>query len=222
MPIAEAHVRTERASRYLVQLCRHAGQMSRHPFPRPHTSGLDTHAPPAVRHVEWDDTRGMVTLNQGRWTLDATPDTLTLRAEAETEEDLQRIQDLLAARLEKIGRRDHLTVVWQRLDTPDQRSEEDDLALEKPVHAKNNARRWSLARRWAFAGIVAVLIAVHLGLGGAALAVSRWTDWTVIGLVVLLLAKVVGLRALAARRGKAPHASGNATEPRNHMRDRGY
>jgi hypothetical protein len=39
--------------------------------------------------------------------------TLTLRAEADSEENLRRIQDLLTARLEKIGRRDHLTVNWQ-------------------------------------------------------------------------------------------------------------
>jgi hypothetical protein len=39
--------------------------------------------------------------------------TLTLRAEAESKENLRRIQDLLTARLEKIGKRDHLTVNWQ-------------------------------------------------------------------------------------------------------------
>jgi len=50
----------------------------------------------------------------GQWTGRATPDTLTLRAEATDEKNLQRIQDLLAGRLEKIGRRDHLTVTWQR------------------------------------------------------------------------------------------------------------
>jgi hypothetical protein len=39
--------------------------------------------------------------------------TLTLRAEADSEENLRRIQDLLTARLEKIGKRVHLTVNWQ-------------------------------------------------------------------------------------------------------------
>jgi hypothetical protein len=43
----------------------------------------------------------------------AAPGTLTLRAEADSEENLLRIQDLLTARLQKIGRRDRLTVTWQ-------------------------------------------------------------------------------------------------------------
>lgn len=143
--------------------------------------------------VEWDDTHGIVTLNCGQWTLDATSDTLTLRAEASEYEDLQRIQDLLAARVEKIGRRDGLTVAWKRL-------ENDPALTEKPSHANNITRRRSRTRGWVFVGIVAVLIAVHLGLGGAALAASRWTVWTVIGLVALFLVKAIGLRVLASRR----------------------
>jgi hypothetical protein len=46
------------------------------------------------------------------------PDMLTLRAEATDEESLQRIQDLVAGRLERIGRRDRLTVIWQRTEAP--------------------------------------------------------------------------------------------------------
>jgi len=48
----------------------------------------------------------------------AAPGTLTLRAEAGTGENLRRIQDLVTARLEKIGRRDHLAVNWQPAETP--------------------------------------------------------------------------------------------------------
>lgn len=115
MPTAEARIETERASRYLVQLCKHTSQMSRYLHPRPRArGGGDTHAPPEVQHVECSDTHGIVRLNLGQWTGRATPDALTLRAEATDEKDLQRIQDLLAGRLEKIGRRDHLTVTWQR------------------------------------------------------------------------------------------------------------
>jgi hypothetical protein len=40
--------------------------------------------------------------------------TLTVRAEATDEQNLQRIQDLLTARLTSFGRREHLTVNWQR------------------------------------------------------------------------------------------------------------
>lgn len=114
---AEAHVETERASRYLIQLCRHARQMGQHRPDRPHThDGTDTQTPPEVRHVECSDTYGIVSLSVGQWTMQATPDTLTLHAKATIEENLQRIQDLLARRLETIGRRDHLTVNWERLE----------------------------------------------------------------------------------------------------------
>jgi hypothetical protein len=48
----------------------------------------------------------------------ADPDTLTVRAEAATEENLQRIQDLITRNLERFGRRDHLKVNWQRPEPP--------------------------------------------------------------------------------------------------------
>jgi hypothetical protein len=54
-----------------------------------------------------------VTLNWGRWTLHAGPGTLTIRAEADTAASLRRIQDLLSTRLEKLGRRENLTLTWQ-------------------------------------------------------------------------------------------------------------
>jgi hypothetical protein len=57
-------------------------------------------------------------MNWGQWTMQATPGTLRLRAEAGSEENLRRIQDLVTARLEKIGRRDHLTVNWQPTEAP--------------------------------------------------------------------------------------------------------
>jgi hypothetical protein len=43
-------------------------------------------------------------------------DVLTVRAEAPNLENLRQIQTLLTERLEKIGRRDHLTVNWQPPD----------------------------------------------------------------------------------------------------------
>lgn len=43
----------------------------------------------------------------------ALPGRLTIRAEAADQEDLRRIQDLLTTRLERFGRREHLTVTWQ-------------------------------------------------------------------------------------------------------------
>ena len=123
MLTAEAQVETERPGRYLVQLCRHASQMGQHLRQRPRThDGGD--APPEVQHVEWSDTYGIVRLSWGQWTMQTTPDTLTLRAEATDEENLRRIQDLVAARLEIFGRREHLKVNWQRFEAlADQRGE---------------------------------------------------------------------------------------------------
>ena len=43
----------------------------------------------------------------------AFPGRLPVRAEAADQESLRRIQDLLTARLQKFGRREHLTVNWQ-------------------------------------------------------------------------------------------------------------
>jgi len=224
MLTAEAHVHTERPSRYLVQLCQHASQMRQHlgDRPRPH-HGEGTPAPPEVQHVEWSDTHGIVRLNWGQWTLQATEAILTLRVEAATENDLQQIQGLLAGRLEKIGRRDHLTVNWQRPDAPTVQPGDTDHVdaplLTEPPHRSENTRRWVWARGRPLIAAVALLVGVHLGLGGAALATSQWTAWTTIGLVALFVAKVLGLRLLATRRGPAPDTPGNALARmfRNHV-----
>ena len=99
MLIAEARVETERSSRYLVQLCRHVS----------HAAQAN---PQMQAHVEWSDDRGMISFDWGRCTLRADPGVLTLRAEALNEENLRRIQQRVADRLEQVGRRDQLTVTW--------------------------------------------------------------------------------------------------------------
>jgi len=45
--------------------------------------------------------------------MQALPGRLAVRAEAADQENLRRIQELLTARLQKFGRREHLTVTWQ-------------------------------------------------------------------------------------------------------------
>lgn len=115
MPTAEAHLATDRASRYLVQLCRHLGQMTRVSH-RPLAGHGEGRRPPAVQHVDYTDARGTVRFAGGQWALDATADTLTLRVDADDEEGLRRLQDGIAARIEKIGRRDGLQVHWQRVE----------------------------------------------------------------------------------------------------------
>ena len=110
---AEAVIQTPNASRYIARLCRHATQMSSHATQiSQHLRHRDT-APPQVQHAEWTATTGTVTLNWGQWTLHAGPGTLTIRAESDSPDGLRRIQDLLTTRLEKLGKREHLTLTWQ-------------------------------------------------------------------------------------------------------------
>jgi hypothetical protein len=116
---AEAVVQTANPARYIARLCRHASQMSTHAdrpgrHLRHRPRGQRGDAPPEVLRAEWSDTEGTVILNWGQWTLQAAGRTLTVRAEAADEHNLQRIQDLLTARLEGFGRREHLRVNWQR------------------------------------------------------------------------------------------------------------
>lgn len=204
MLISEAHVETERPSRYLVQLCRHLEQMGRPLGHRPRShGGGDMHAPPEVQHVEWSETSGTVHLNWGQWTMRAAPGTLTLCAEAANENDLRQIQDLVAGRLEKIGRRDHLTVTWQRSEAPGIQPEADQTDAPHPEeelpHAGSTTRRWSLH---AIGGVAALAVGAHLVLGGSVLAASRWLGWGAgaIALAVILV-KVIGVGSLAALRG---------------------
>jgi hypothetical protein len=99
MVIVEAHVETERSSRYLVQLCRHVDKAGR------------AH-PQMQAHVAWSDDRGVISLDRGRCTLRALPGVLALRVEAPDEDTLRRLQHRVADRLERIGGRDRLTVTW--------------------------------------------------------------------------------------------------------------
>lgn len=131
--IAEARIETDRASRYLVQFCHHASEMSQRlrtdgPGARhqPHDSGpraagqepqpegqAGEQHQPQLGKVEWSDSTGTMSLNWGRCTLSAGPDALVLRAEATDQDNLRRLQDLMTVRLESFGRRDGLRVRWQ-------------------------------------------------------------------------------------------------------------
>jgi len=114
MLTAEARIKTGQADRYLIQLCRHANSIN-HKILHPRAG--KAHVRPDV-HAECSGTDGTLTFSWGRCTLHAGPDTLTVRAEAASEENLQRIQDLIARNLERFGRREHLMVHWQRPQAP--------------------------------------------------------------------------------------------------------
>jgi hypothetical protein len=112
MPASHAHVRTDRAPRYLAQLCNHGSQLGRITVHRPRSHG-DGGAPPAVWHADWSDTDGVIDFGWGRCTLHATGEALMLTAEADDVQNLQRIQEGVARRLERIGRRDRLSLTWR-------------------------------------------------------------------------------------------------------------
>ena len=120
MLTAEANIEAENPSRFLVQLCRHARNMDHKMINlrSRHGRADAARARPEVLHVEWSDTEGILRLNVGRCTLRAGPGTLAVRVEASDEENLRRIQDIVAADLERFGRRGHLTVTWQGPQAP--------------------------------------------------------------------------------------------------------
>jgi hypothetical protein len=119
MLTAEAHIETERPSRYLAQLCRHVDNIystdrDLHDRRHSHVAGEGQEHPRLPVHVEWSETRGTVTFGEGKITMQASRGALTLSAEAVDEEALRLIQDLVAGLLGRFGRRDHLAVCWQR------------------------------------------------------------------------------------------------------------
>ena len=119
MLIAEAQLDTEHASRYLVQLGKHASAMAGRGG---HSGGLWRHGrggggqqgrQEMQVHAEWSPTHAVLRFDPlGQCTIDATTATLTLRIEANDETGLQQIQDVVTQNLERFGRRDHLTVHW--------------------------------------------------------------------------------------------------------------
>jgi hypothetical protein len=119
MPAAHARIETERASRYLTQLCQHIQSIysSRGPLsharrtpPVAHTQGRPAEPP----RVAWTDIQGTVTFGDATITLQAGPGALLLRAEAASDRSLQQAQELVTGLLARIGRRDNLSVTWQR------------------------------------------------------------------------------------------------------------
>jgi hypothetical protein len=116
MLTAQADIQTEHAARYLTRLAGHASKMGKagHRLGHRRPSHGPADGPPEVRHVQRSENEGTVSLNWGQWTMRALPGLLAIRAEAADEENLKRIQDLLTARLQNFGRREHLTVSWRR------------------------------------------------------------------------------------------------------------
>jgi hypothetical protein len=106
---SETTVETGNASRYLARICAHAGKMG-HGLQRLH--GRAAGDRPDVLDVEWSDTQGVLSLSWGRCTFDAGPTTLTVRVDAADEERLRGVQRIVTDDLERLGRREQLSVSW--------------------------------------------------------------------------------------------------------------
>ena len=191
---SEARIATDRANRYLTQLCRHAGEMGRRSHYRPRAHG-GADGPPVVEQTQWSDSRGTIRFKWGQCSVEATEEALVLRSESADEEGLRRIQDGIASRLETIGRRDNLTVTWQRMPL-------DHAEVSEPVGPAQPDRRRRLLMTIGLVLAGLLVIAVHVGLFGSAIATSSWTKWGVNALVALIVVKliIVAGHVLLARR----------------------
>jgi hypothetical protein len=197
MPILEAQVATERASRYLVQFCKHAAAMGG----GGHTPRMHLHGTMARREVqvaaEWSDTRGTVTFTPwGQCTLTAEASSLTVRVEAVDEDGLDQIRDVITRDFERFSRRNPLTVTWHQPETPDAPPEGEAGGMTS-TH-RRGALYGNLQTILLVVAVVLV-IALHLGLVGTIVANSRWTGMATNVVLALIALKVV-LVALVRRR----------------------
>jgi multisubunit Na+/H+ antiporter MnhF subunit len=181
MPVAEAHIVTPRAERFLTQLCRHAEAMG---GKARHLHGGDGQARPEVVKVEYAENEAKIAFSWGDCTLRSTSDTLAVHIEADDADKLAGLQGILTADLERFGQRDGLTVNWPG----------DAATKSDPVGAARRSRTTTIAL------VVAAALAVgaHLAFGGAVLAAWRWTSVAADILLALVILKVVAA-ALFAR-----------------------
>ncbi|MGY4919736.1 DUF2218 domain-containing protein [Streptomyces sp. 900116325] len=107
-PVFSCHVRTDRPSGYLAQLCMHPSQMHVRPRPGLHHDGKATHR---TEHADSSDTGGTIDVGWGRCTLQAGPQSSILRAAVTDQDSLQHLQHLMTARPQKIGECDALQVI---------------------------------------------------------------------------------------------------------------
>ena len=109
MPTAQTSIRTDRADRYLAQLCRHLNEIG---DPARHSGGTRSAGPPQAVQVEQTGRHGVIEFTFGRCTLDATDDALVIHLAADDDHQLQRMKVMFAGLLQSIGRRDNLRVQW--------------------------------------------------------------------------------------------------------------
>lgn len=193
MLTAEARIPTDRPSRYLVQLCKHFANKGRHltHHPRAHTL---PELPPDQIQVEWTDSDGTLRLPWGQCILQALPGRLRVHVEADDQENLERLQDLVSSHIGRFSRRDPLRVEWRSaeatVDAPGEGA--------VPPHQRPGGRT-----RFIVIGVAAVAVALHLALGGTVLAHTSWTGWVVGFLVTAVAVKAALVGGLALRRHRS-------------------
>ncbi|WP_234543981.1 DUF2218 domain-containing protein [Streptomyces shenzhenensis] len=131
----------------------------------------------------------------------ATADMLMLSVEADDEDTLWQLQNGIAGRIEKTGRRDRLRVTWRPLQAPEDAPGE--AAVTAHVPDAGAGKRRGLGKAAGLGAVVLVAVALHLGLGGAVPAASPWTSWGVNAILVIVLVKLlfVGGHVILGRAG---------------------
>lgn len=173
-----ATIPTDRAARYRAQLAQHGAGMMRHG-----NREDGTHTPP-VQDVSGDDHAVVLDLIWGSCTITSTDTALVLLAQAESVEDLAKIQTGVEQRITKIGRRDGLVVAWSPVAGE---------AGSTGTAAQKNRHRGRLPVL-AVAGLVVLMVAIHLG-AAAFLLRHHWTWW----ILALIAAAAIGLKLVVAR-----------------------
>ena len=108
--VVETSISTERADRYLAQLCQHLDHLAHIPV----THGGAT--PPKITDpVRRSGNVATVGFEAGLLHIQATSTHLTLRIETSDPAGIENLQELVTHRVATIGRRDNLQLTWRQV-----------------------------------------------------------------------------------------------------------
>lgn len=93
MPITRATVNTDNPSLNLKKLCRHFSHKA---------------------ETQFDDERGEIQFPFGTVVLDAQPEELIMQGRSDSEEELERLEGVIASHLVRFASKESLVVEWQR------------------------------------------------------------------------------------------------------------
>jgi hypothetical protein len=166
MPIAEARIDTDRPSRYLVQFCKHAAAMGsgRGHQLRTHTEGVSATGRVTIR-AEWSDTLGTIMFDPwGMCRLEARDTELLLRVQANSDDSLARIEEIVAKDLGRFSRQE-LSITWHSIGA--------ELAEKQQITAKHPTMLLVRRTQWLLAVVGLLIVAAHLAAGGYVLTHPR-------------------------------------------------